>query len=106
MIQGDQINFGGQPTDGYPSGMGFISSAEEVSSINTGADYANSLNLTYQPKYILEFQLQDPAGLQNVLEAPYQEFVPGGKTASGYSEWNYPGINSSQIINWRLRTLQ
>ncbi|GAB2590247.1 hypothetical protein ISP15_17820 [Dyella jejuensis] len=105
-MQGDQINFGGKPVDGYPGGMGFLGSAEEVSSINTGADYANSLDLTYQPKYLLEFQLNDPTGLQNVLEAPYKEFVPGGQTASGYLEWNYPGINSNNIVNWRLRVLQ
>ncbi|WP_284329887.1 LysM peptidoglycan-binding domain-containing protein, partial [Dyella flagellata] len=106
LMQGDQVNFGGKPVDGYPNGMGFLGSAEEVSSINTGADYAKSLDLTYQPKYLLEFQLNDPAGLQNVLEAPYKEFVPGGRTASGYLEWNYPGINSNNIVNWRLRVLQ
>ena len=106
MLQGDHVSFGGKPVDGYPGGMGFLGSAEEVGSINTGADYAKSLDLTYQPKYLLELQLNDPTGLQNVLEAPYKEFVPGGRTASGYLEWNYPVINSSNIVNWRLRVLQ
>ena len=106
LIMGDRVNFGGKPVDGYPGGMGFLGSAEEVRSIKTGADYAKSLDLTYQPKYLLEFQPNDPASLQNVLKAPYMEFVRGGRTASGYLEWNYPGINSNNIVNWRLRGLQ
>lgn len=99
--------FGGMSVEGYPNGMGFLSSAEEVSSLQTATDYASKLDLDYEPQYLLEFQLSDPAGLQNVLEAPeYPKFVPGGKSASGYLEWNYPGIDSSKIVNWRLRQFQ
>jgi hypothetical protein len=106
LSQGKTIEFGGMPTDGYQNGMGFIGSAEEVRNISTGAEYASKLDLTYQPKYLLEFQLKDPAGLRNVLDAPYEEFVRGGKTASGKLEWNYPGINSGDITNWNLRGLE
>lgn len=103
LIQGDTVAFGGTAVKDYPDGMGFLSSAEEVSPLQTATDYASKLDLDYQPQYLLEFQLRDPTGLQNVLEAPYPKFVPGGKSASGYLEWNYPGINSKQIVNWRLR---
>lgn len=105
MLDNQPVDFGGMPVEGYPNGMGFMGSAEEVRSIHTGAEYARSLNLSYQPNYLLEFQLRDPTGLQNVLDAPYSEFVPRGKTRSGYSEWNYPGINSDKIVNGRLRKL-
>jgi len=106
LTQGNKVEFGGKPTDGYPSGMGFVGSAEEVRLITTGAEYASKLDLTYQPKYLLEFQLKDPAGLRNVLDAPYDEFVVGGKTASGNLEWNYPGISSDNIANWNLKELK
>ncbi|MBB6249432.1 hypothetical protein HDE80_004509 [Rhodanobacter sp. A1T4] len=92
--------------DGYPEGMGFIGSAEEVSGITTAQGYKDALKLDYEPNYLLEFQLKDPAGLQNVLDAPYEEFVPGGKTGAGFLEFNYPGINTNSIVNPRVRVLQ
>lgn len=54
----------------------------------------------------MEFQLKDPGRLQNVLDAPFEEFVRGGKTGAGSLEWNYPGINSSDIINPTIRELK
>ncbi len=94
------------PDEGYPDGMGFIGSAEEVRHIDTTAGYREALKLDYDPKIIMEFQLKDPSNLQNVLNAPFDEFVRGGKTGSGYLEWNYPGINSSDIINSTIRELK
>ncbi len=103
---GREFSFGGKPVEGYPNGMGFIGSAEEVRGINTAAGYKDALNLNYGPKYIMEFQLRDPAGLQNVLKAPYPEFVPGGKTGAGFLEWNYLGITSNSIVNPTVRVLK
>jgi len=101
---GRDFSFGGKPVDGYPGGMGFIGSAEEVRGISTVQGYKEALKLDYEPSYLLEFQLKDPAGLQNVLEAPYQEFVPGGRSGAGYLEYNYPGIGTNNIVkpsrNW------
>jgi hypothetical protein len=66
-----------------------------------------SLKISYDPKYVLEFQLSDPTRLQNVIRAPsYPEFIPGGKTGAGFSEWNYPGISSSDIVNGKVRVLK
>ena len=92
--------------DGFPEGMGFIGSAEEARSLTTVGEYREALKLDYDPKYVLEFQLRDPAGLQNVIDAPYAEFVRGGKTGAGFSEWNYPGIRSQQILNPYVRVLK
>ncbi|MBQ0929753.1 LysM peptidoglycan-binding domain-containing protein [Ideonella alba] len=103
---GRSFSFGGKPAEGYPSGMGFIGSAEEVRGLTTVQGYREGLKLSYDPKYVLEFQLSDPASLQNVIRAPYQEFVPGGKTGAGFSEWNYPGISSSDIVNGKVRVLK
>lgn len=102
---GREFSFGGKPVEGYPSGMGFIGSAEEVSGLTTAQGYREGLKLGYNPKYVLEFQLRDPAGLQNVIKAPYAEFKYGGETGAGFKEWNYPGISSSDFINSRLRIL-
>ena len=104
--EGRQFNFGGAASAGYPGGMGFMGAAEDVRGITTGAAYRNALKLDYTPRYALEFQLRDPAGLQNVLTAPYKEFVYGGKTAAGFKEWNYPGLNSNDIVNPRVRTFK
>tara|TARA_B100001093_G_scaffold251912_1_gene241195 strand:- start:653 stop:1567 length:915 start_codon:yes stop_codon:yes gene_type:complete len=106
LKNGNQISFGGSAVDGYPNGMGFIGSAEEVSNITSGIGYREALKLDYTPQYLLEFELKNTNGLQNVLEAPYDEFVRGGKTGSGYLEWNYPGINSSNITNFNVRLLE
>jgi hypothetical protein len=103
---GRPFSFGGKPGEGYPSGMGFIGSAEEVRGLTTVQGYRDGLKLSYDPKYVLEFQLANPAGLQNVIRAPYAEFVPGGKTGAGFSEWNYPGISSSVIVNGKVRVLK
>ena len=86
--------------------MGFIGSAEEASGLTTVSIYRESLQLEYDPKFVLEFQLGNPSGLQNVLSAPYAEFVYGGKTGAGYSEWNYPGISSNDIVNPKVRVLK
>ena len=74
--------------------------------INTVVGYKDALKLSYDPKYVMEFQLKDPMGLQNVLKAPYAEFVPGGKTGAGFSEWNYPGITINNTINPTVRGLK
>ena len=103
---GRDFNFGGASVDGYQNGMGFIGSAAEVRSINTVTGYREALQLGYNPNYVMEFQLRDPVGLQNVIKAPYIEFVPDGKTGAGFSEWNYPAINSTNIINPRVRVLK
>ncbi|MCF8069327.1 MAG: DUF6531 domain-containing protein [Desulfobacterales bacterium] len=105
---GRQFDFAGssQPDFGYPEGMGFVGSAEEVRHIKTISGYREALKLNYDPKYIMEFQLKDPSKLQNVLDAPWDEFVRGGKSGSGFSEWNYPGINSTDIINPTVRLLE
>jgi hypothetical protein len=103
---GRSFDFGGKPTEHYPAGMGFIGSAEEVRGLSTVQGYREGLKLNYDPKYVLEFQLSNPSGLQNVIRAPYAEFVPGGKTGAGFSEWNYPGINSNNIVNAKVRVLK
>lgn len=101
------VNFAGKPVEEYPGGMGFISSAGEARAFSTVKDYREGLKLAYDPsKYVLEFQLRDTAELQNVLKAPYPEFVPGGKTGAGFKKLNYPGLNNNDIINWRVRSLK
>ncbi|HNB42211.1 MAG TPA: hypothetical protein PLG52_11975, partial [Anaerolineales bacterium] len=99
IASGRQISFSGKPTEAYPEGMGFIGAAEEVRFIKSGEEYRKALKLDYTPTFLLEFQLADPAGLQNVLSAPYNEFVRGGLTGAGFREWNLPGISSTHIIN-------
>jgi hypothetical protein len=103
---GRAFEFGGKQVDGYPNGMGFVGSAEEIRTIGTAAGLKDALRLSYEPRYVLEFQLRDPAGLQNVLRAPYAEFVPGGRSGAGFLEWNYPGISSRDIVNPRVRPLK
>jgi len=103
---GREFSFGGKGVEGYPNGMGFIGSAEEASGLTTVQGYREGMKLGYDPKYVLEFQLRDPTGLQNVLEAPYAEFKYGGQTGYGFREWNYPGITSSDIVNPRVRVLK
>ncbi len=105
---GRSFDFAGskQPDYGYPEGMGFIGSAEEVRHIDTVLGYREALKLDYDPKYIMEFQLREPSKLQNALDAPWEEFVRGGKSGAGFSEWNYPGINSDDIINPTVRVLK
>jgi hypothetical protein len=103
---GREFSFGGLPVDGYPNGMGFIGSAEEVRGITTVSGYRDALQLSYDPKYVMEFQLKDYSGLQNVIKAPYAEFVPGGRTGAGYLEYNLPGISSRDIINGQVRVLK
>jgi hypothetical protein len=120
---GEDFNFGGQsigpysPLDsnlkslgyvdsGYSSGMGFIGSAEEVRHIDTIAGYREALKLDYNPEMVMEFQLKDPSLLQNVLQAPYAEFVRGGQTGAKFLEWNYPGIKFSDTVNTTVRQLK
>jgi len=103
---GRDFDFAGskQPEYGFSNGMGFIGSAEEVRHIKTIAGYRAALKLDYEPKYIMEFQLKNPSGLQNVLHAPWDEFIRGGKTGAGFSEWNYPGITGVTGTPLRART--
>jgi hypothetical protein len=105
---GRDFEFSGKPwaEGGYPNGMGFIASAEEVRGLTTVAGYREGLKLDYDPKFVLEFQLRDPASLQNALKAPYPEFVPGGRTGAGLAEWNFPGISSGDIVNPTVRILK
>lgn len=105
---GRQFDFAGGkfPDEGFPDGMGFIGAAEEVRHIDTVSGYREALKLDYDPKIIMEFQLRNPAGLQNVLDAPFEEFIRGGKTGAGFSEWNYLGINSSNTVNPTIRVLR
>jgi uncharacterized Zn-binding protein involved in type VI secretion len=105
LMDGGKIDFAGRPVNGYPNGAGFVGNASEQANLTTGADYKNAMNLNYEPDFVLEFQLKDPAKLQNLLTFDDPQFVPGGKTASGYSEYNFPGITSDDIINWKLRSL-
>ncbi len=65
----------------------------------------NVMNVTYNPEYLLEFQLKDTTGLQNLLRYNDPLFRVGGRTLSGYSEYNMPGLTSENIINWYLRRL-
>jgi type VI secretion system secreted protein VgrG len=106
LKDGDSINFGGRPIDGYSSGAGFIGSASEQSDLVTAAQYKDAMQLNYEPDFILEFQLRETSKLQNLLQFDDPLFVPGGKTGAGYSEYNFPGITSDDIINWRLRPLK
>lgn len=105
---GREFDFAGGkfPDYGYPDGMGFIGAAEEVRHIDTVAGYKEALKLDYDPKIVMEFQLKDPSRLQNALDAPFQEFVRGGRTGAGSLEWNYPGISTSDITNATVRKLK
>lgn len=123
MKNGLDVNFGGQPMGayspldenlqslgyvdpGYPNGMGFIGSAEQLTGITTRAGYMDAMKLDYAPKYLLEFQLNDPTGLYNTLHAPYSLFEQGGLTrGTTFSEFNYPQLNSKSIVNPRFREL-
>jgi hypothetical protein len=106
FVAGREFSFGGAAVDGYPNGMGFIGSAEQVRAITTGAAYRDALQLSYTPRFVMEFQLRDFSGLRNALTAPYREFVPGGRTGAGFLEFNYPGISSRDILNPRVRVLE
>lgn len=123
MKNGFDVDFGGQPMGsyspldenlqslgyvdpGHPNGMGFIGSAEQLTGITTRAAYMDAMKLDYAPKYLVEFQLNDPAGLYNTLHAPYPLFEKGGLTRrTTFSEFNYPELNSQNIINPRFREL-
>ena len=106
FTSGREFGFGGKGVEGYPNGMGFIGSAEEARGLTTVNGYRQGLQLSYNPQFVLEFQLRDPARLQNVIVAPYAEFVKGGKTGAGFAEFNYPGIGSNDIVNPRVRSLK
>lgn len=105
---GREFNFAGKawPEGGYPNGMGFVGAAEDARRLTTVSGYREGLKLGYDPKYVIEFQLRDLAGLQNAVRAPYAEFVPGGRTGAGLREWNLPGISSNDIINSTVRVLK
>lgn len=124
MKNGLDVNFGGQsigaysPLDenlqslgyvnpGYPNGMGFMGSAEQLSGITTRSAYMDAMQLDYAPQYLVEFQLKDWSGLNNALEAPYSLFEQGGQTrGTPFSEFNYPQLNSQNIVNPQFRELK
>jgi hypothetical protein len=93
---------------GYPGGQGFIGSAEDTAGLTTKEAYREMYKLEPKqvPEFILDFQLKDPGGLQNVLYAPYKAFERGGRTGAGFAEFNYPGITSNDIVNPVLRRLK
>jgi len=87
-------------------GAGFIGSAEELRIISTGQGMKQAMGVPYTPDYLLEFQLKDITGLQNVIKYSDPMWQHGGKTITGFSEYNMPGLNSDMIINWYLRGLK
>jgi hypothetical protein len=91
---------------GYPGGMGFVGSAEQLRGVTTQAGYRQATQLNYSPQYLVEFQLRNPTGLQNALYAPYELFERGGLTrGTNFSEFNYPGLRSTDTLNARFREL-
>jgi hypothetical protein len=99
LIGGKNIDLAGH------KGAGFISSAEELYGITSSKTVKQAMAVPYNPDYILEFQLNKTSGLQNLLKYNDELFRPGGKTLTGFKEFNIPGLNSNDIINWRLRKL-
>lgn len=92
---------------GYPNGMGFMGSAEQLRGITTRQGYMNATQLDYAPKYLVEFQLKDPSGLYNTLQAPYPLFERGGRTSgTTFSEFNHLNLNSGEILNPIFRELR
>jgi len=106
LRQGETIHFGGREVDGFPDGAGFIGSAEELYPFTNAKDLQKALDIRYEPDFILEFQLKDTSRLQNLLEFDDPWFRVGGKTLNGQKEFNFPGISSDDIVNWRLRALK
>ncbi|MGR2741081.1 DUF6862 domain-containing protein, partial [Billgrantia sp. Q4P2] len=100
------ISFGGRSVDGFPDGAGFLGSAEELYRFTNARDLQKALDIRYEPDFILEFQLKDTSRLQNLLQFDDPLFRAGGKTLSGQREFNFPGITSDDIVNWRLRALK
>lgn len=91
---------------GYPNGMGFMGSAEQLRSVKTRSEYMAATQLDYAPRYLIEFQLRDPAGLNNALQAPYALFEKGGLTrGTNFSEFNYQNLNSEEVVNPIFREL-
>jgi RHS repeat-associated protein len=119
FIEGRSFVFGGRPVEaygtkdgfidpGYPEGQGFVGRSEDSAGITSKEDYRDLYKLEPDqiPEYVLDFQIKDPSKLQNVLYAPYELFERGGKTGSGLPEYNYPGINSDDLLNPILRSLE
>jgi hypothetical protein len=98
-MEGETINLAGN------KGAGFIGRAEELRSLTTSEAIKKAMAVPYNPDYILEFQLKDITGLQNFIKYDDPLFRVGGKTISGYFEYNMPGLTSDNIINWYLREL-
>jgi hypothetical protein len=65
-----------------------------------------AMGVRYNPDYLLEFQLKNTTGLQNLLKYDDPLWRYGGKTKNGFSEFNMPGLNSDNIMNWTLRRLK
>ncbi len=89
----------------YPDGTGFVSSAEDLRAYGSGKAMKQELDLNYEPEYILEFQIRDSSRLQNILFFDDPLFVGRGRTLHGKPEWNVLGLNSNDLVNWRVRKL-
>lgn len=72
----------------------------------TSKQFKKVLDLRYEPDFVLEFQLKKTDLLQNVLYFDDPLFKRGGTTLHGVREFNYPGLSSKDISNWRLRQLK
>jgi hypothetical protein len=100
LLDGDLINLAGG------KGAGFVGKAEELKGITSSQAMKDAMAVSYKPDYILEFQLKDFTGLQNLTKYDDPLFSYGGKTLGGFSEYNIPGLDSSKIVNWKLRRLE
>jgi hypothetical protein len=100
LVDGRTINLAGD------KGAGFIGSAEELRNISTGQGMKQAMGVSYTPNYLLEFQLKDVTGLQNLIKYNDPMWQSGGKTITGFSEYSVPGLNSDMIMNWYLRGLK
>ena len=49
-------------------GAGFIGRAEELRGITSSSNMKTAMGVTYNPDYILEFQLKNINGLQNLIK--------------------------------------
>lgn len=78
LMEGEQVNLAGN------NGAGFIGSAEQVRFITTGQAMKEAMGVTYKPDYLLEFQLKDVTGLQNVIKYSDPMWQHGGKTITGF----------------------
>ena len=102
LLAGKAIELGGDTIPGFPQGPGFIGSAAETRLMTTSREYKRRMGLNYEPEYVIEFQLKDPAKVFHIIEHSDPQFVRGGKTAQGFHEWNFEGLTSTDMLNWRI----